>query len=73
MWLKKHTFSLEICGWGFVECELPGNSRNQGHKVKLEIARNPSSSGEEPWAVSQAKGRPWSLPFSVHTHFLSAS
>lgn len=58
MWLIKHTFSLEICGWCFVECELLGNSRNQGRKGKLEIARNPSSSGEEPCAVSQATGLP---------------
>ena len=53
----------------FVESELPGNSRNQGHKVKPEIAKNPSSSGEEPCAVSQATGLPWSLLFSMHSYF----
>ena len=52
-----------------MESELSGNSRNQGHKVKPEIAKNPSSSGEEPCAVSQATGLPWSLPFSMHSHF----
>lgn len=71
MWLIKHTFSLEICGWCFVECELPGNSPNQGRKGKLEIAKNPSSSGEEPCAVSQATGLPGLFrSLCIHTSLL---
>ena len=48
MWLKKTNILLRDLQLGFPRTWAPWESRNQGHKVKLEIARTPSSSGRSP-------------------------
>lgn len=67
MWLIKHTFSLEICGWCLWNVSSLGIHVIRG-KGKLEIARNPSSSGRSP--VLSLKPRVFLVSlFSVHSHF----